>query len=87
MACWLPQVTLSKGQTREGAFINKSLLTLGSVIGKLSDGNAAHIPFRDSKLTRLLQVPTVRLFCLSVCHMAASGLGSHLPPAMLVVAH
>lgn len=50
------QVTLNKGQTREGAFINKSLLTLGSVIGKLSDGNAAHIPFRDSKLTRLLQV-------------------------------
>ncbi|KAK9821387.1 hypothetical protein WJX74_007412 [Apatococcus lobatus] len=49
------KVTLNKGQTREGAFINKSLLTLGSVIGKLSDGNAAHIPFRDSKLTRLLQ--------------------------------
>jgi len=29
---------------------------LGTVIAKLSDGNAAHIPFRDSKLTRLLQV-------------------------------
>ena len=46
---------MSKGQAREGSFINKSLLTLGTVIGKLSDGNAVHIPFRDSKLTRLLQ--------------------------------
>lgn len=45
----------SKGQAREGSFINKSLLTLGTVIAKLSDGNAVHIPFRDSKLTRLLQ--------------------------------
>ena len=25
------------------------------VIGKLSEGKASHIPFRDSKLTRLLQ--------------------------------
>ncbi|KAK9816490.1 hypothetical protein WJX72_000928 [[Myrmecia] bisecta] len=45
----------SKGQSREGSYINKSLLTLSTVIAKLSDGNAAHIPFRDSKLTRLLQ--------------------------------
>lgn len=49
------QATLTKGHAREGSFINKSLLTLGTVIGKLSDGNAVHIPFRDSKLTRLLQ--------------------------------
>lgn len=42
---------------KEGAFINKSLLTLGTVIGKLTDPStsAAHIPYRDSKLTRLLQ--------------------------------
>lgn len=40
---------------KEGAYINKSLLTLGTVIGKLSDGKACHIPYRDSKLTRLLQ--------------------------------
>jgi Kinesin motor domain len=25
------------------------------VIGKLSEGKASHIPYRDSKLTRLLQ--------------------------------
>lgn len=40
---------------KEGSYINKSLLTLGTVIGKLSDGKACHIPYRDSKLTRLLQ--------------------------------
>ncbi|KAK4424110.1 Kinesin-like protein KIN-7D, mitochondrial [Sesamum alatum] len=40
---------------KEGSYINKSLLTLGTVIGKLSEGKASHVPFRDSKLTRLLQ--------------------------------
>ncbi|KAG7623415.1 Zinc finger RING-type [Arabidopsis suecica] len=40
---------------KEGSYINKSLLTLGTVIGKLSEGKATHIPYRDSKLTRLLQ--------------------------------
>ncbi|THU57821.1 hypothetical protein C4D60_Mb03t07590 [Musa balbisiana] len=40
---------------KEGAYINKSLLTLGTVIAKLTDGKATHIPYRDSKLTRLLQ--------------------------------
>ncbi|PKA49590.1 Kinesin-like protein NACK1 [Apostasia shenzhenica] len=40
---------------KEGAYINKSLLTLGTVISKLTEGRAAHIPYRDSKLTRLLQ--------------------------------
>ncbi|CAN4087062.1 unnamed protein product [Withania somnifera] len=40
---------------KEGSYINKSLLTLGTVIGKLSEGKACHVPYRDSKLTRLLQ--------------------------------
>ncbi|GAA93598.1 uncharacterized protein L969DRAFT_95756 [Mixia osmundae IAM 14324] len=47
---------------KEGAFINKSLLALSTVIEKLSIASAStskaqaqHIPYRDSKLTRLLQ--------------------------------
>ncbi|KAK6941955.1 Kinesin motor domain [Dillenia turbinata] len=40
---------------KEGSYINKSLLALGTVISKLTDGRATHIPYRDSKLTRLLQ--------------------------------
>lgn len=40
---------------KEGSYINKSLLTLGTVISKLTDGRATHVPYRDSKLTRLLQ--------------------------------
>lgn len=45
---------LTRDHRVEGSYINKSLLTLGTVIHKLSEGGAAHIPFRDSKLTRLL---------------------------------
>ncbi|GMI24550.1 hypothetical protein TeGR_g5532, partial [Tetraparma gracilis] len=43
---------------KEGAAINKSLMTLGAVInalGELSKGKKVHVPYRDSKLTRLLQ--------------------------------
>merc|ERR1711934_912871 len=35
--------------------INKSLTCLGLVINKLVEGGKGHIPFRDSKLTRMLQ--------------------------------
>ncbi|KAK6941238.1 Kinesin motor domain [Dillenia turbinata] len=41
---------------KEGSHINRSLLTLTTVIRKLSDGKRnLHIPYRDSKLTRILQ--------------------------------
>ncbi|KAL5708553.1 hypothetical protein ACHQM5_019338 [Ranunculus cassubicifolius] len=43
---------------KEGSHINKSLMTLGTVIKKLSEGvesNGGHVPYRDSKLTRILQ--------------------------------
>ena len=50
-------------RAKEGQFINKSLLTLGHVVHKLSEMSKnkndmapkEHIPYRDSKLTRLLQ--------------------------------
>ena len=55
----------SKERRTEGAHINKSLLTLGTVIARLSgdkdtngnptDKDGKHLPYRDSKLTRLLQ--------------------------------
>ncbi|EOA23451.1 hypothetical protein CARUB_v10016639mg [Capsella rubella] len=48
--------SLSAGtRLKEGGHINRSLLTLGTVIRKLSKGKNGHIPFRDSKLTRILQ--------------------------------
>ncbi|AQK53988.1 kinesin-related protein1 [Zea mays] len=47
---------LSAGtRLKEGCHINRSLLALGTVIRKLSMGSNAHIPYRDSKLTRILQ--------------------------------
>ncbi|KAJ2651940.1 hypothetical protein IWW40_001488 [Coemansia sp. RSA 1250] len=50
--------TGAEGQRlKEGAHINKSLLALGTVIGRLSEDGSdyGHIPYRDSKLTRILQ--------------------------------
>ena len=41
-------------RAREAGSINQSLLTLGRVITTLVD-RAGHVPYRDSKLTRLLQ--------------------------------
>ncbi|RKP39116.1 P-loop containing nucleoside triphosphate hydrolase protein, partial [Dimargaris cristalligena] len=44
---------------REGAHINRSLLALGTVIAKLTENDGdrsnVHIPYRDSKLTRILE--------------------------------
>jgi kinesin family protein 11 len=45
----------AKLQTKtEAGMINKSLLTLGRVITSLTD-HSPHVPYRESKLTRLLQ--------------------------------
>jgi centromeric protein E len=61
------KAALNKERRTEGAHINKSLLTLGTVIARLTgdeeDGakptdkekSLKHLPYRDSKLTRLLQ--------------------------------
>ncbi|XP_038970744.1 kinesin-like protein KIN-7F isoform X2 [Phoenix dactylifera] len=49
------QVLSAGTRLKEGCHINRSLLTLGTVIRKLSKGRNGHIPYRDSKLTRILQ--------------------------------
>ncbi|XP_072750059.1 osmotic avoidance abnormal protein 3 [Anoplolepis gracilipes] len=40
---------------KEAASINLSLSALGNVISALAAGNGRHVPYRDSKLTRLLR--------------------------------
>ncbi|KAH0939915.1 hypothetical protein HID58_007376 [Brassica napus] len=60
---------------KEGVHINKGLLALGNVISALGDEkkrkDGAHVPYRDSKLTRLLQDSlggnsrTVMIACIS----------------------
>lgn len=40
---------------KEATKINLSLSALGNVISALVDGKTTHVPYRDSKLTRLLQ--------------------------------
>ncbi|XP_023010845.3 kinesin-like protein KIF17 isoform X3 [Maylandia zebra] len=56
---------------REATKINLSLSALGNVISALVDGRSRYIPYRDSKLTRLLQdslggnTRTLMIACLS----------------------
>ncbi|KAI0059583.1 kinesin-domain-containing protein [Artomyces pyxidatus] len=53
------KATSDKERTREGKYINTSLLTLGTVISTLAENSSRnktdHVPFRNSKLTRMLQ--------------------------------
>lgn len=61
----------SGDRLKEATKINLSLSALGNVISALVDGKSKHIPFRDSKLTRLLQdslggnTKTLMVACIS----------------------
>ncbi|EQC42200.1 hypothetical protein SDRG_01038 [Saprolegnia diclina VS20] len=52
---WDTDIAMSNDRTRELRNINASLSALGNVIAALTDKKRTHIPYRDSKLTRLLQ--------------------------------
>ncbi|XP_055352896.1 osmotic avoidance abnormal protein 3-like [Paramacrobiotus metropolitanus] len=60
-----------RDRQNEAIRINLSLSTLGRVIQALTDGKSTHIPYRDSKLTRLLETSlggnakTVMISCIS----------------------
>lgn len=61
---------------QEGSNINKSLLALGNCINSLGESNRGFVPYRDSKLTRLLKdslggnSKTVLIVCISPSAMA-----------------
>jgi centromeric protein E len=72
------RLTGSSERRAEGHYINKSLMTLGQVVYALSEASSEedgakkqHVPYRDSKLTRLLQpslsgnAQVVLLCCIS----------------------
>ncbi|KAK9868648.1 hypothetical protein WJX84_012466 [Apatococcus fuscideae] len=62
----------------EAQLINRSLSALGNVVNALTDGKATHVPYRDSKLTRVLQdslggtAKTALIICCSPCMSNAS---------------
>lgn len=76
----------TKERRQEGSHINKSLLTLGNVISRLSehkegkggaDKDGKHLPYRDSKLTRLLQGALSGNALVSIlCTIATGAAGS-----------
>ncbi|KAK3728942.1 hypothetical protein QZH41_016806 [Actinostola sp. cb2023] len=63
---------------KEATKINLSLSTLGNVISALVDGKSTHIPYRNSKLTRLLQdslggnSKTVMVMIANIGHIIAN---------------
>lgn len=71
--------TKAEGQRlKEGININRGLLALSNVISALSEGKS-HVPYRDSKLTRMLQVSIMLTFSASyLCRHCA--LGAHTLP-------
>ncbi|KAL8713514.1 MAG: hypothetical protein Q9220_002376 [cf. Caloplaca sp. 1 TL-2023] len=81
----------NKERRTEGSHINKSLLTLGTVIARLSgekrngsvptEKESKHLPYRDSKLTRLLQPALSGNSLVSIlCTIQLGSAGSVVAP-------
>jgi len=72
------ELTSTSKHIKELTSINKSLSSLGNVIAALSSSNRTHIPYRDSKLTRILQdslsgnTRTILIACVAPTVMHAS---------------
>ncbi|GAX21154.1 centromeric protein E [Fistulifera solaris] len=75
------RLTGSSERREEGHYINKSLMTLGQVVYALSETDdetkRKHVPYRDSKLTRLLQ-PSLSGSAQVVLLCCISPIASHL---------
>lgn len=72
-----------------GIHINKGLLALGNVISALGDEKkrkeGGHVPYRDSKLTRLLQVRGKSFFfSFSFPLNILEGTSGNLPAILLI---
>ncbi|KAF2221787.1 P-loop containing nucleoside triphosphate hydrolase protein [Elsinoe ampelina] len=77
-----------RDRRKEGSHINKSLLTLGTVISRLSEQkpdatalpSKSHLPYRDSKLTRLLSSALSGNSLISIlCTIQLSPMGAFGP--------
>jgi len=71
------RVSGASGQRLEECkYINGSLAALGNVVAALTSGTARHVPYRDSKLTRLLadslggNCKTTMIACVAAASMA-----------------
>ena len=76
---WRPRLALTRSERlarseaagqrqKEACSINKSLSALGDVFGALAS-RAPHVPYRNSKLTHLLQVPPAAALVWSTSHL------------------
>ncbi|KAI9276366.1 P-loop containing nucleoside triphosphate hydrolase protein, partial [Sporodiniella umbellata] len=72
----MKRTTAEVDRRKEGIYINGGLLALGNVISSLAS-DKLHIPYRDSKLTRLLQ-DSLGGSALTLMIACVSPVGQHL---------
>jgi hypothetical protein len=75
---WRTHATMGEKRIKELTSINQSLSTLGNCISALGNDSRTHVPFRDSKLTRLLQVSGGLNACFDLLGLMALSLSLSL---------